>query len=142
MNPPEFDQAENIQSEKETLLQCSSSVQFSSVAQSCPTLSLRPHGLQHTRPPCASPTSGVYSNPCSLSRWCHPTISSSVFPFSSHLQSFPASGFFSDESALCIRWPKYWGFSFRISPSNEYSRLISFRVDCLISISIFKFSPF
>ena len=67
-------------------------VQFSSVPQSCPTL--WPHGLQHARHPCPSPTPGVYSNSCPLSRWCHPTISSSVVPFSSHLQSFPASGSF------------------------------------------------
>ena len=53
--------------------------------------SLRPHGLQHSRPPCTSPTSGVYSNSRPLSWWCHPTISSSVIPFSSCLQSFPAS---------------------------------------------------
>ena len=52
------------------------------------------HGLQHVRLPCPSPTSGVYSNSCPLSRWCHPTISSSVAPFSSYLQSFPASGSF------------------------------------------------
>ena len=56
--------------------------------------SLRPHGLKHTRPPCPSPTPGVYSNSCPLSRWCHPTISSSVIPFSSCLQSFPTSGSF------------------------------------------------
>ena len=65
---------------------------FSLVAQSCPTL--RPHGLQLTRPPCPSPTPRVYSNSCPLSRWCHLTISSSVVPFSSCLQSFPASGSF------------------------------------------------
>ena len=53
--------------------------------------SLQPHGLQHARPPCPSPTPRVYSNPCPWSRWCHPTISSSVILFSSHLQSFPAS---------------------------------------------------
>ena len=53
--------------------------------------SFLPHGLQHTRPPCPSPTPGVYTNSCPLSRWCHPTILSSVFPFSSHFQSFPAS---------------------------------------------------
>ena len=53
-----------------------------------------PHGLQHARPSCPSPTPGVYSNSCPLSQWCHPTISSSVIPFSSCLQSFPASGFF------------------------------------------------
>ena len=52
------------------------------------------HGLQHARPPCPSPIPGVYSNSCPLSRWCHPTISSSAIPFSSCLQSFPASGYF------------------------------------------------
>ena len=65
-----------------------SSVQFSSVAVMSD--SLRPHGLQHTRPPCPSPTLGVYSNSCPLSRWCHPNISSSIVPFS-HCQSFPES---------------------------------------------------
>ena len=66
--------------------------QLSSVAQSC--LILRPHGLQHARPPCPSPTPRAYSNSCPLSWWCHPTISSSGIPLSSRLQSFPASGFF------------------------------------------------
>ena len=56
--------------------------------------SLQTPGLQHTRPPCPSPTPRVYSNSCPLSWWCHPTVSSSVIPFSSHLQSFPASGSF------------------------------------------------
>ena len=56
--------------------------------------SLRPHGLQHTRLPCPSPTPGVYPNSCPLSQWCHPTISSSVIPFSFLLQSFPESGSF------------------------------------------------
>ena len=56
--------------------------------------SLWPHGLQHTRPPCPSSTPRVYTNSCPLSQWCHPTISSSVIPFSSSLQSFPASGSF------------------------------------------------
>ena len=65
------------------------SVQFSSVAQSCPIL--QPHGMQHARHPCPSPTPGAYSNSCPLSQWCHPTISSSVIPFSSRLQPFPAS---------------------------------------------------
>ena len=69
---------------------------------------LQPHGLQHTRPPCPSPTPGAYSDSCPLSQWCHLTISSSVIPFSSHLQSFPASGSFISESVLHIRWPKYW----------------------------------
>ena len=56
--------------------------------------SLQPHGLQHNRPPCPAPTPGVCSNSCPLNQWCHPTIPSSVFPFSSHLQSCPASGSF------------------------------------------------
>jgi len=61
----------------------------------------------------------------------HPTISSSVVPFSSCTQSFPSIRVFSDESALCMRWPKYWSFSFNIRPSNEHPRLISFRMDWL-----------
>ena len=69
----------------------SNSVQFS---RSVVSDSLWPHGLQHARPPCPSPTPGVYSNSCPLSWWGHPTISSSVFPFSSCLQCFPASGSF------------------------------------------------
>ena len=76
----------------------------------------------------SKPTPGTYSNSCPSHWWCHPTISSSVLPFSSCLQSFPASGSF-PESVLCIRWPKYWSFSFRIRPSSEYSGLISFRID-------------
>ena len=66
--------------------------EFSSVTQSCPTL--QPHELQHTRPPCPSPTPGVYPNSRPLSWWCHPTISSSVLPFFSCPKSFPASRFF------------------------------------------------
>ena len=91
--------------------------------------SLQPHGLQHTTPPCPTRTPGVYSNLYPLSRWCHPTISYYVVPFSSHLQSFPASGSF--QMSFCNRWPKYWGLSSSISPSNEYSGLISFRMDWL-----------
>ena len=99
-----------------------SSVQFS---HSVLSNSLRPHGLQHTRLPCSSPTPRIYLNLCPLSQWCHPTISSSVAPFSS--LKFPSIRIFSKESALHTRWPKYW--SFCISPSNEYSGLISFRND-------------
>ena len=84
--------------------------------------SLWPHGLQHTRPP------WVYSDSSPLSWWCHPTISFSVGPFSSCLSIFPSIRVFSNESALCIRWPKYWSFSVSISSSNEYSGLISFRI--------------
>ena len=69
---------------------------FSSVQFSCSVVSdsLQPHGLQHARPPYLSPIPGVYSDSCPLSRWCHPTISSSVIPFFSCPQSFPASGSF------------------------------------------------
>ena len=69
------------------------SVQFSSVAQSY-SYSLQPHESQHARPPCPSPTPGVHSNSCPLSRWCRPAISSPVVPFSSCPQSLPASGSF------------------------------------------------
>ena len=70
--------------------------QFNSAQFSCSVVSnsLRPHELQHARPPCPSPTPGVYSNSCPSSQWCHPTISSSVVPFSSRLQSFSVSGSF------------------------------------------------
>ena len=71
-------------------------LQFSSVQFSCSVVSdsLRPHGLQHSRLPCPSPTPRACSNSCPLNQWCHPTISSSVIPFSSYLQSFPVSGSF------------------------------------------------
>ena len=110
-----------------------SSVQLSS---SVVSNSLGPHGLQHTRLSCPSPTPGVYSDSCPSSRWCHPTISPSVIPFSSCPQSFPASGSFPNESVLCIRWPKYWSFSFSISPPDEYSGLISFRMDWLDLLAV------
>ena len=100
---------------------------FSSVAQSCPTV-CDPQGWQHARLPCLSPTPEPCSNSCPSHRWCHPTISSSVVPFFSCLQSFKISGF-SSESILHIRWPKYGSFSYNNSPSNEYSGLISFRID-------------
>ena len=102
-----------------------SSVQSS---RSVVSSSLWPHGLQHTRLPCPSPTPGACSNSCPLSRWCHPTISSSVIPFSSCLQSFPASGSFL-MSQLFTSGGQYLSFSFNISPSNEYSGLISFKID-------------
>ena len=91
---------------------------------------LPPHGLQHTRPPCPSPTPRVYVNSCPLSWWCHPTISSSVIPLSSYLQSFPSSRSF-QWVISSHQWSKYWSFSFSISPSNGYSGVISFRMDWL-----------
>ena len=80
--------------------------------------SLQPHGLQHARLPCSSLSPRVCSNLCPLSWCCHPTISSSVALFS-----------FSNKLALPMRWPKYWNFSFSISPSSDYPGLISFRID-------------
>ena len=102
--------------------------QSCSVAQSCPTL-CNPMNCSTPGLPGPSPTPRVHSNSCPLRWWCHPAISSSVIPFSSCLQSFPASGSFQIESVLCIRWPNYWSFNFNISSSNEYSGLISFRID-------------
>ena len=111
-------------------------VQFSSVQSSRSVVSdsLRPHGPQHARPPCPSPTARVYSNSCPLSQWCHPTISSSVIPFSSHLQSFPASRSFQVSSLHQVA--KVLDFSFNISPSNEYSGLISFTMDWLDLLAV------
>ena len=91
--------------------------------------SLRPHGLQCSRLPCPSSASRACSDSCPLSRRCHTTILSSVVPFSSCLQSCPASGSFPVN-------PKYWSFSFSISPSNEYSALISFGIDWLDLLAV------
>ena len=102
-----------------------SSVQFS---RSVVSDSLRPHGLQHARPPCPSSTPGVCSNSHPLSWWCHST-SHPMSPLLLFPSVFPSIRVFFNESALHIRRPKYWSFRFSISPSNEYSRLISFRID-------------
>ena len=91
--------------------------------------SLWPHGLQHARPPCTSSNPGVYSNSCPLSQWCHPTHLILCCPLLFLLSTFPSIRIFSNESVLCIRWPKYWSFSFNISPSNDNSGLISLRID-------------
>jgi len=110
------------------------SVQFSSVTRSCPTL--RHHGLQHARPPCPSSNSRsllklmsivsvMSSNHLIL---CRPLL---LLP-----SIFPSFRVFSKESVLCIRWPKYWSFSFSISPSHEYSGLISFRMDWLDLLAV------
>ena len=87
---------------------------------------LWPHGLQCTRLPCHSPSPRVCSYSFPLSRWCHPTISSSPSLLPSIFSNIRV---LSNESALCIQWLKYWNFSFSISCSNEYSGLISFRID-------------
>ena len=108
------------------------SVQFShSIVSDC----LRPHELQHARPPYPSPTPGVHSNPCPLMMpsnhliLCHPLL---LLP-----SIFPSIRVFSNESALRIRWPKYCSFSFfNISPSNEYPGLIFFRMDWLDLLAV------
>ena len=97
--------------------------------------SFQPHGLQHNRLPSPSPTPGVYSNSCPSSWWCHPAISSSVVPSSSCLQSFPESGSF-PMSQFFASGGKSNSFSFTISPSNEYSGLISFRIDWLDLLAV------
>ena len=89
---------------------------------------LQPHELQHTSLFCSSPSPRACLNSCPLNQLCRPTVLSSVVPVL--LPSiFPSIKVFYNESALCIRWPKFWSFSFSISPSNEYSGLISFRID-------------
>ena len=95
-----------------------------SVSKLGPTL--HPYGLQHARFPRPAPSPGVYSNSCPLSRWYHPTISSSVALFPS---IFPSFRVFSKELTLHITWLKYWKFSFSICLSNGYSGLIFFRID-------------
>ena len=97
---------------------------------------LWPHGLQHARPPCPSPTPGVLLKLMSIDSvmpsnrliLCRPIL----FPPS----IFPSIRVFSNESPLHIRWPKYWSFSFSISPSNEYSELVSFRMDWLDLLAV------
>ena len=81
------------------------------------------------QPPCPSPSPRVCSNSCPLSWWCHSTISPSCHPLLLLPSIFPSIRDFSSESVLCISWPKYWNFSFSISPFNDYSGLISFRKD-------------
>ena len=100
--------------------------------------SLRSHESQQARPPCPSPTPRVHPNPCPLSRWCHPTSSNLILSRSLLLlpSILPSIRVFSNESALCIRWPKYWSFSFNISPSNEHPGLISFRMDWLDLLAV------
>ena len=107
-----------------------SSVQFS---HSVLSNSLWPHEPQRARPPCPSPTPRAYPNSCPLSQWyihlilCCPLLLPSIFPSIRVL---------SNESAFRIRWPKYWSFSFNISPSNEHSELISFRMDWLDLLAV------
>ena len=110
--------------------ECFTSVQL---CHSVVSHSLRPHELQHTRPPCPSPTPRVHPNSCPLSQWCHlilchPLLLLPPIP--------PSIRVFSNESTLHMRWTKYWSFSFSISPSNEHPGLISFRMDWLDLLAV------
>ena len=101
--------------------------------------SLWPYESQHARPPGPSPTPRVHSGSHPSSQSCHPAISFSVISFSSRLQFFLSIKWirvFSNELGLRIRWLKYWSFSFRISPSNEYSELIFFKMDWLDLLAV------
>ena len=115
-----------------TLYRHESSVQFS---HSVVSDSLRPYGLPHTKSPCPSAIPGVYSlmsiesvMPSNHLILCHPLLLQPSI--------FPSIRVFSNESVLCIRWPKYWSFSFSISPSNEYAGVISFRMDWLDLLAV------
>ena len=116
----------------------SRSFQFSSVQFSCSVVSdsLRPHELQHARPPCPSPTPGVHSNSCPLSQRCHPAISSSVIPFSSCFQSLPASESFPMSQLFSWGGQSTGVSASAISPSNEHPGLISFRMDWLKLLAV------
>ena len=98
--------------------------------------SLQPHGLQHARFLCPLPTPGACSNSWPSSQWCHPIIFFLCCPLLLLPSIFPSMGVFSKKSVLHIRWPKYWNFSFSISPSNEYSGLISFGIDWLDLLAV------
>ena len=112
-----------------------SSVQFS---HSVVSNSLRPHGLLRTRPPCPSPTPRVHPNPCLSSQWCHPTIYSSVVPFSSHLQSFPASGsFVMSQLFASPRLLELQQYEFIFNPNDIQGW---FPVDSLVSLHLFLIS--
>ena len=98
--------------------------------------SLQPHESQHARPPCPSPTPGVYSNSCPSGCWCHPAISSSVVPFRSCPQPLPASGSFPMSQLFPWGGQSIGSFSFSISLSNEHPGLISFRMDWLDLLAV------
>ena len=115
-------------SKEQAMVLSLSSVQFS---HSVVSDSSQPHEPQHAKLRCPSSTPGVHPNSCPLSWWCHPIISSSILP-----SIFPSIRVFSNESALRIKWPKYWSFSFNISSSNEHPGLISFRIDWLDLLAV------
>ena len=98
--------------------------------------SLRPHELQHTRPPCPSPTPGVQPDSCPSGRSVMPSNHLLCCPLLLLPPILPSIRVFSNESTLHKRWPKYWSFSFNISPSNEHPGLISFRKDWLDLLAV------
>ena len=110
---------------------------YVTVKFSCSVMSncLWPHGLQHARPPCPSPTPGVHSKSCPLSWWCHPTISSSVVPSPPALNLSQHQGLFKWVSSS-HQVAKDWSFRFNISPSSEHPELISFRMDWLDLLAV------
>ena len=109
------------------------SIQFSRSVRSD---SLRPHGLQHIRLSCPSPTARACSNSCPSSRWMPPNYLIFFCPLLLPSSIFPGIRVFSNELGFHIRWPKDWSFRFSISPSNEYSGLISFRMDWLDLLAV------
>ena len=115
-----------------TLIDTYEFIQFISAAQSC--LTLQPHGLQYAKLPCPSPTLGACSNSWTLSSWCHHNHLILCHPLFLLSSIFLSMRIFSNESVLHIRWPKYLSFSF--SPSNEYSGLISLRIDWLTLLAV------
>ena len=112
--------------------------QFSSVQFSCSVMSdsLRPHESPHARPSSLSPTHGIHTNSHPSSQWCHPAISSSVIPFFLLPSIPPSIRVSSNESILCMRWPKYWSLGFSIIPSKEHPGLISFTMDWLDLLAV------
>ena len=106
-------------------------------SETCSVVSdaLHPHGVQHARLPYPLPVPTACSDSHPSSWWCHPTVSSSIIPFSSRLQSFPESGSF-PMSQFFTWWPKYQSFSFSIIPSKEIPGLISFRMDWLDLLAV------
>ena len=108
-------------------------VQFS---RSVVSDSLQPHESQHARPPCPSPTPGVYSNSFASSGDAIQPSCPLLSPFPTVLNPSQHQGLFLNVSTLCMRWPKYWSFTFSTSPSNKHLGLISFRIDWLYLVAV------
>ena len=110
-------------------------IQFSCSVVSDP---LRPHGQQHLRLPCPSPSPEACSNSCPSTWWCHPNHVILYHPLLLLPSILPSIRVFSSESVLCITWPKNWSFNFSFSPFNEYSGLISFRMDWFDLLAVYR----